>query len=237
MHPQDSHHKCSPNSPLKRTRIQLVLRAPLFRTPCKTELVARVASGREADIKDQIVINVAISAHSHMLIACRIPTLQIQVTVPSCRSYSGKVRGNSRRLILRAGGRSACPPWPSIWTWVRQQHSKRKLKIATMDLIWLTRANLLSSRANHKAKKRERQGLIPCLDLIVLLARMSTVVQIPSLTSSETWPASLETKVQLVLNRQIIGAKIKINASSTQWMVWGLDPQHLEQIMATPSPW
>ena len=84
-----------------------------------------------------------------------------------------------------------------------------------MDLIWLTRANL-SSRASHKAKKREKLGLIPCLDLIVLLARMSIVVQIPSLTSSETWPASLETKVQLVLNRQIIGAKIKINASSTR---------------------
>ena len=76
-------------------------------TPCKTELVARVANDQEADIKDQIVGLVVISEHSHMLTACRI---LIQVTVPSYKSFSVKVQVSNLRLILRAEERSVCPP-------------------------------------------------------------------------------------------------------------------------------
>ena len=86
------------------TQIQMVRQAP--GTPCKTEQVARV-SVPEVDIRDQIVgLVVEISHHSNMLIVCLIRTQEI---VLSYKSYSVKVQGKQLRLILRAGGRSACP--------------------------------------------------------------------------------------------------------------------------------
>ena len=98
-------HKCSPNSRLKLTQIQMVPLVP--GTPCKTDQVAR-ARGLGADIKDLIVeLVVVIYHHSLMLTACRIPTL---ATVHSYKSFSVKVQVKQLRLILRAEERSACLP-------------------------------------------------------------------------------------------------------------------------------
>ena len=228
MRPHNSHKWC-PSSQLKLTLIQMALL--VLGTPCKTEQVGK-GNDLEAGIKDPILGHgVVISLHSNMLTACRIPT---QATVPSYKSFSGKAQGNNLRLILKAEERSACPRWTLIWILERlhqiSKPHKRKLKQAVMDLAWLTKGNLSS----HRARRRERPGL--CLALIVLLVKMSTVAQILLLTSSETWPVSLATRVVLH-NRKQVGAKIKINASQIRWTVYELAQQHLEQIMAILSPW
>ena len=101
-------HKCSLNSRLKLTQIQMVPLVLLVPgTPCKTEQAAR-ARGLGADIKDLLVeLVVVIYHHSLMLTACRIPTL---ATVHSYKSFSVRVQVKQLRLILRAEERSACPP-------------------------------------------------------------------------------------------------------------------------------
>ena len=106
MRPQEF-PKCSPNSRLKLTQIQMVLQERLvLGTPCKTEQVDK-AKGQGADIKDQTVALAVVTYHSSlMLTACLIPTL---ATVPSYKSFSVKVQGNNLRLILKAEERSACP--------------------------------------------------------------------------------------------------------------------------------
>ena len=105
MRPQEF-PKCSPNSRLKLTQIQMVLQERLvLGTPCKTEQVAR-AKGQGADIKDITVeLVVAIYHNSLMLTACLIPIL---ATVPFYKSFSVRVQVKQLRLILRAEGRSAC---------------------------------------------------------------------------------------------------------------------------------
>ena len=104
MRPQEF-PKCSPNSRLKLTQIQMALLAP--GTPCKTERVDK-AKGQGADIKDLTVELAVVTYHSSlMLTACLIPTL---ATVPFYKSFSVRVRVKQLRLILRAEERSACLP-------------------------------------------------------------------------------------------------------------------------------